>query len=204
MGGYRIAYEKADLGYYPNYSFVLGDFDGDGRMEFASMGRRGDLLRIHDLDGRLLTERAMGNGGSWGTPIMAAADLDGDGRDELVVQDGPTVAVMDCEGGRLAEARVGGDARDAYGIAVPILGTARLGQAASPSVIACVAGGAIRAYDGSLRPIWELGGLRRDFGHEMHLADVDGDGLDELAVCTVDDINGDVGSGAVGELLIVD
>ena len=51
---YYIANDKVDLKYYPNYSFEIGDVDGDGRMEFISLNTSGALLKVLNLDGELL------------------------------------------------------------------------------------------------------------------------------------------------------
>jgi FG-GAP repeat protein len=51
MSRYAIAHE-ADLGRYPNYSFEIGDVDGDGRSEVVCFNQNGNRLRVVNLDGR--------------------------------------------------------------------------------------------------------------------------------------------------------
>jgi hypothetical protein len=67
-----------------------------------------------------------------------------------------------------------------------------------------VAGGRIVALDGNLKELWRRDGFRHDFGHEFYVADIDGDGFDEVAFCTVDNINKGVGSDNHGDLVILD
>ena len=45
MSEYYIAYE-ADLRCYPNYSFEIGDVDGDGRAELVCLNQNGTRSRL--------------------------------------------------------------------------------------------------------------------------------------------------------------
>ncbi|MCL2159529.1 MAG: VCBS repeat-containing protein, partial [Oscillospiraceae bacterium] len=81
MNRYYIANDKVDLKCYPNYSFEIGDIDGDGRKEFISLDQSGKLLKAFDLEGALLFEKNLDNEGNWGTSIICAADIDNDGCD---------------------------------------------------------------------------------------------------------------------------
>ena len=74
-----------DLRCYPNYSFEIGDIDGDSRMEMVSLNQNGNRLRAVDLEGEVLFERRVINYGNWSTPLICVTDIDGDGREEIVV-----------------------------------------------------------------------------------------------------------------------
>ncbi len=52
-----------------------------------------------------------------------------------------------------------------------------------------VAGGTVVLLDRTLKEIWRVDGFRNDFGHEFYTADINGEGADEIAFCTVDHIN---------------
>ena len=56
----------------------------------------------------------------------------------------------------------------------------------------------------ALEEVGSGGGFRHDFGHEIHFADVDNDGLDEIAFCTTDNINGGPSETNAGELVLLD
>ena len=193
-----------DLQCYPNYSFEVGDVDGDGRMEFAWLDTSAGLLRVKNLDNRTLFEKTLGNNGNWGTAPVCVADINHDGRCEIIVPDGPKVVVLDGAGRTLAEAVVGTSQRDVFGIGLPLLGTARVTPGGGLSMVATAAGGEVCALDASLNVLWKTGGFRRDFGHEIHFADVDGDGLDEIAFCTVDNCNEGPGPANTGEFVLLD
>ena len=206
MNNYYISNEKIDLGCYPNYSFAVGDLDGDGRMEFVALTQSGGIMRAFNLEGGLIFERTLANAGNWGTAIICAIDVDGDGRDEIIAPNGGGVAAFDAKG-RLAAEYTHTDAKtDDYGMKTPLLAAAKLKPGGAKSIVAAVAGGTVVALDGNLKEIWKAGGFRNDFGHEMHVADIDGDGLDEIAFCNLDHING--GRGAdnsnFGEFVILD
>ena len=203
MNKYYIATDKIDLKCYPNYSFEIGDIDGDGRMEFISMDQSGNLLRVVNLDGELLFEKNLDNNGNWGTALVCVADIDGDGRQEIIAPNGGSVVAFDAKGNKIRERNFGECQKDAFQISVPLLGAARIKSLDEPSIIAAVAGGTIYALDTNFNIIWKTDGFRRDFGHEIHFADIDGDGLDEIAVCTVDTING-WSETIIGELLLLD
>ena len=81
---YQVVHD-VDLRCYPNYSFQLGDVVGDGRQELICLNQSGNRLRVLDLEGDLILEKQLANHGNWGTVIVCAEDLDGDGRDEIVV-----------------------------------------------------------------------------------------------------------------------
>jgi hypothetical protein len=201
---WRIVETAIDLKCQPNYSFDVGDVDGDGRMEFASLGKTGDLLRVHNLDGQPLFERPLENTGNWGTATLCVADVNNDGRCEIIVPSGEKVIVFDAAGVTLAEAVAAGPQKDAFQLHIPLLGVARTRPGGGPSIIACGAGGTVRALDARLGTLWKADGFRRDFGHEIHFADIDNDGLDEIAFCTADNINGKPGPANTGELVVLD
>jgi len=184
-GKYYAAYEGIDLKCYPNYSFAVGDVNGDGKAEFVSLDQSGNLLRAVSLDGETLFERRLNNNGNWGTPIICVADINGDGKGEIIVPDGRFAVAFDGKGNKLLSYDGGSEKKDFFGIGIPLLGVAKFLSKDEPSVVAAVAGGAIVALDKNLREVWRVEGFRHDFGHEFHIADVDGDGLDEIAFSAV-------------------
>jgi len=193
MNEYEIAYTP-DLRCYPNYSLAVGDIDGDGRMELVSLNQNGNRLRAVALEGRVVFERKINNNGNWGTPLICLADLDGDGRHEIIVPcpmgDGVArIAAFNGAGEELAAYSFGSRCRDAYGIRVPLLASPRMGS--RPGIVAAVAGGQVVLLDHELKEVWRADGFRRDFGHEFYLDDIDNDGSDEIAFCTVDSRGGE-------------
>ena len=54
MNHYYVANEKAQFDDAVNYSFAVGDINGDGKMEFLGLNRRGDMLTAIDLQGNIL------------------------------------------------------------------------------------------------------------------------------------------------------
>ena len=210
MAEYFVAHTP-DLRCYPNYSFAMGDVDGDGRMEMAALSQNGNRLRVVDLEGRTVCERKVVNHGNWGTPLICCADLDGDGCDEVIAPGfgkrfEARIAAFDGGGNQVGEHLFGTGDRDDYGIGVPLLARARLSRDGSPCLVAAVAGGRIVALDSRLRELWRVEGMRHDFGHEFHVADLDGDGLDEVAFCTLDHISGGYSEDEWnrGELVVLD
>jgi hypothetical protein len=211
MSTYTITHE-IDLRCYPNYSFEVGDVTGDGCLELVCLNQSGNRLRAVTLDGRVLFERRLRNNGNWGTPLPCVTDLDGDGCAEVVVPDPvrspfeARIVAFDARGQTAGEYRFGVHCKDDYGIAVPLLAPMRLQREAPRGIIAALAGGHLVALDPGLNELWHIDGFRNDFGHEFYVADVDGDGLDEVAFCTCDHIDGGYAEdgGNAGELVLVD
>ena len=210
MPGYFVAYEP-DLRCYPNYSFQIGDVDGDGEMEMVCLNQNGNRLRVVKLCGEVLFERRIVNFGNWGSPVPCVLDLDRDGRDEVVVSTfGPKfearVVVFNADGEQIGEHGFGMRSKDDYGIAVPLLASLRLPPDGRVGVVAAVAGGKVVALDAELNEVWTAEGMRNDFGHEFYVVDVDGDGFDEVAFCTLDHINGGFveDDWNTGELMLLD
>ncbi len=211
MRTYETA-DAPDLRCYPNYSFEIGDLDGDGQMEMVALNQNGNRLRAVKLNGEVVLEQRIINFGNWGTPLIVLADLDGDGREEIVVPDlsrknrrkEARIVVIDAEGNEVTQHYFGTFERDDYGIAVPLLARFRFQRDDRPGIVAALAGGHVVALDGSLSEVWRVTGFRRDFGHEFYVSDVDGDGLDEVAFCTLDHIDGGGREWNQGELVILD
>ena len=211
MPPYHIAHE-IDLRCYPNYSFEVGDVDGDGRMELVYLTQNGNRLRVIGLDGKVRLDRHIANFGNWGTVVPCVLDVNGDGRAEVIVPHVDVsrgqmarIVAMDAEGAIVAEHCFGTYERDAFGVTVPLLAPLRLGSrlGGQVGVIAAVAGGRIVALDTRLQEMWRVDGLRHDFAHEFCVADIDQDGLDEVAFCTVDHIDGR-GPANAGDLVVLD
>lgn len=210
MNKYFSAYE-VDLRCYPNYSFEIGDIDGDGRIEMVSLNQNGNRLRAVNLDGEVLFERRVVNHGNWGTPLICIADIDNDGRGEVIVPSWggrfeSRIVAINAEGQMVRDHAFGTSGKDDYGIGVPLLSSIHLRQNGGPHIIAAVAGGYIVVLDSEFREIWRLDGFRNDFGHEFNLADIDDDGSEEVAFCTLDHINGGYTKDDwnVGEFVLLD
>ena len=94
MNSYYVASDKADLRCYPNYSFEIGDVDGDNRKEFISLSQNGNRLRVLNQEGDLLFEKKLYNYGTWGTPLICTLDINRDGLDEIIVPNGPGITCV--------------------------------------------------------------------------------------------------------------
>jgi len=204
MNKYYIATDKIDLKCYPNYSFEIGDVDGDGRMEFVSMNQSATLLSVFNLDGGALFEKNLDNTGNWGTTIICVADIDGDGRDEIIVPDGGSIVAFDGKGNKIREYKTNSSVKDCYGASVPLIGAARIKSPDELSIVAVLAKGEVVALDRDFNEIWKIGGMGRDYGHEIFFADVDGDGLDEISFCTIGCAGQSDDGWQFGELLLLD
>ncbi|RLG93865.1 hypothetical protein DRO37_07135 [Candidatus Bathyarchaeota archaeon] len=180
-----------DLGFYPNYSFEVGDIDGDGKKEIAALSTDGNTLRVFNIDGKMLFERKLQNNGCWGTPLPAFADLDHNGKEELLVPDGPPgkarIIALDADNNIVRERRIPGEMADDYGIAIPLLGAFKRDDD-KIGVVAGVAGGSLIAFNEDFEEIWRLDGLRKDFGHEFNFERVKGEEGEVIAFTTVDHI----------------
>ena len=159
-----------NIGLYPNYSFELGDINGDGIKEMAVLTTDGSILRVFGIDGSLLLERILGNHGCWGTPTIAFADLDEDGKEELIVPDGNMVIALDEHNDVVRKARVPASTVDDYGIAIPLIGVFKRGED-RVGICVAVAGGGVFAFDEDFRLLWSIKGLRKDFGHEFNISE---------------------------------
>ena len=202
QGEYYVAYQP-DLQTYPNYSFEIGDLDGDGRMELVSLDQTGNRLRAITLEGREVFEKRLNNNALWGTALIAVTDLNGDGRAEVAVPASTDrIKLFNGKGQQMAEYVTGSSAKDHFGMGIPLLAPFRCSN--KPGLIAAVAGGRIVALDGNLKELWRKEGFRHDFGHEFFVADIDGDGFDEVAFITVDNINKGLGPDNHGDLVILD
>ena len=206
MSVYYVANDKVDLQCYPNYSFEIGDINGDNKKEFVSLNQSGKLLRVLNLDGDLIFEKNLVNDGNWGTSLIGVADIDNDGRDEIIVPCGESIVAFDGKGNKIREYKLNSCQKDSFGICAPLLGAAKILSPNEPSIIAAVAGGYVVALDGNFNEIWRTGGFRDEFGHEIHFADIDGDGLDEIAFCTIDYHSYREGKSksCVGDLVLLD
>ena len=208
---YEIAYE-IDLRCYPNYSFEIGDIDGDGRSEIISINQNGNRLRATNLENRLLFEKRLTNNGNWGTVLICIADVDGDGREEVIVPNmvpaslEARIVAINAEGNEIGEHGFGTAAKDDYGIRVPLLAPVRHGGEAGTKIIAALANGCLVCLDCRLEEEWRKGGFRPNFGHEFYIEDIDSDGMDEIAFCTCDHINAAYSryGSNVGELVLAD
>ena len=194
-----------DLGFYPNYSFEVGDIDGDGCMELAALSTDGNTLRVLKITGELLFERELTNNGCWGTPLPAFADLDEDGKEELIVPDGPPgdakIIALDSDNQIVRERKMPGNLADDYGIAIPLIGVFRRPRGALGICVA-VAGGALFAFNEDFEELWRIEGLRKDFGHEFNFGEVPDEDGQVIAFSSVDHIRRS-GPDVEGDLIIV-
>lgn len=209
MSEYYVAHE-VDLRCYPNYSLTVGDIDGDGQKELVSLNQGGTRLRVQKLNGDLVLEKTIFNKGNWGTLQPCMVDVDGDGREEVIV---PVLAprleaslvAFNAEGEIIREFVFGSRADDDFGITVPLTAPFRFQDTERPGILAAVAGGTIVALDADFNEIWRVDGFRNDFGHEFYIHDIDGDGLDEVVFCTVDHCAGSpFGEWNIGEFVMMD
>ncbi len=192
MSRYEVAFEP-ELGFYPNYSFEVGDINGDGRKEVAGLTPDGNLLRVVRLDGTVILERRLYNYSSWGSLSILLLDVDRDGRKEIITSDGPPgnakLIAVNAENQVVRQLRLENKEGDDYGNALPTLGQFRRDSPGHIGISVAVAGGQLVALDRSFRVLWTLKNLRHDFGHEFFSTDINGDGGDEIVISTVDRIN---------------
>ena len=206
MASYKVAF-RPNLGFYPNYSFEVGDITGDGRKEMAALTTDGNLVRILTLEGEVVLERRLNNYGTWGTIVPIFVDVDEDGRQELVVPDGPAgnarLIAVNAENELLLEHRFEASSHDDYEVAVPLLATfQRYREGEKVGIVVGVAGGRVYALNRHFGIIWEVDNLRPQFGHEIYIGDATGDGLDDMALVNLD--HNMRGNGQVaGELLVL-
>ncbi|MFH1566762.1 MAG: hypothetical protein ABIL09_02105, partial [Gemmatimonadota bacterium] len=155
---------------------------GDGR-RVAAADLEGQLRWTVDLEGPAPEDPA---------PIsLKAADVDGDGHDDLLLIDHNKVKLFSGRTGELVAERplpLSGPLMGVPGRTAPIgyLYAVRFRPAPAPLDIIILdadAGGGrnVWCYDHQLRPRWHRL-LPFAFGHNMHFLDVDGDGRDEAMI----------------------
>lgn len=191
-----------DLGFYPNYSFEVGDIDGDGCKEIAAISTDGNILKVYRINGKLLFKRSLNNNGCWGTIIFSFGDLDNDGKEELIVPDGHRVIALDEDNNIVRKFKTPGNLVDDYGVAIPLIGVFKRNED-SIGICVAIAGGTVIALDEDFKPLWIIKNLRKDFGHEFYFGrNFRGEG-DVIAFLSVDHIR--YASPKVeGDLIIVD
>ena len=189
-----------DIGFYPNYSFEVGDIDGDGIKEIAVLTTDGGTLRVFRIDGSLLFERTLRNHGCWGTPTITFSDLDGDGKEELIVPDGSMVIALDDHNDIVRKTRVPTSTVDDYGIAIPLIGVFK--REGKTNICVAAAGGGVFAFDDEFRLLWSIKGLRKDFGHEFNISEIPNN-ESIIAFSNVDHIRY-ASAQTEGELILVD
>ena len=114
------------------------------------------------------------------------------------------IVAINAEGETIRERSFGTYGRDDYGIGVPLLASLGMGKN-ERGLVAAISGGEVAALDEDFEIIWREGGFRNDFGHEFYTGDLDGDGQDEIAFCTMDHVNMGYCDGAnIGELVVLD
>ncbi len=183
------------------HEIEIGDLDGDGAPEiyatpsdpnkFDGKPQRGRVVRYLPLDGN--RRAVVADLGNRHAKEILVDDVDGDGRDELYV------AVEAVEGGQLEIRRYTADTDPAAGVIVARLQD-RLcrcltagdveGDGRREIVVAAHKSGLWLLRPGSNPEAkWEVESIDRDssgFEHAALLADLDGDGADELYVASDD------------------
>jgi hypothetical protein len=141
----------------------------------------------------VLLEHTLKNYGDWGTVIPVLGDVDSDGRQELIIPDGPPgnvfLIALNIDNETIRERRLESREGDDYGIAVPLLGTFRRDLEGHLGISVALAGGTVCALDSRFQELWRREDMRHDFGHEFYNCDVNNDEVDEIIFCTVDHIN---------------
>ncbi len=187
---------------------VMGDFDNDGTPDVAVLGQvfvsgtAAGAVEVHFGDGnggfRSGVATFTVNTSNSNFPGMAAADLDGDGQSELIFAAGYSVLIYDWDGSAFAQSKsidltnteAGGI--DATKIAVGNLTTAPDGGTSTPGSQDIV----VSDDFGSVGVVWIPNDGAGNFGTPTAhaaggcgyyakpvVADVDGDGLDDVVLC---------------------
>jgi len=108
----------------------------------------------------------------------------------VIVPNGASIAAFDGCGRMMRSYEIDSPLRDRYNICVPVLGAAKILPGKDKSIVAALASGAVIALDVDFNLIWKTETFRSDFEHEIFFADVDGDGLDEIAFGTQGEMRG--------------
>lgn len=188
---------------------AVGDLDGDGKSDFA-MSRLKELDIVSSATLKSLARRRVTNGDA--RVLAGAADLDGDGRVELLLGDSfeqPTgiVRILTAANLRLRAAQFG-SAEQLYSLEGVALHDDVDGDAIAELLVARRdaldgTGGhhvaVLAGSDGRELARHALGSLGYGTGPLLSLPDVDGDGRGDYAITGLDLV--DVRSGATGGLL---
>jgi len=166
----------------PNASWLgnARDFDGDGKIDLIAGVETKDGRRIarYTQDGRRIWSSERINGGLGHESGLAIADLDGDGKYEVVFNVHRQLWCMDADTGRTKWKIDLPHCRDNYQASV-------VGRFLDRKLLAVVCRVArdVTCYDAVGRKVWSHRIDNKDlYGHEMVSCDADGDGLDEVYV----------------------
>ncbi len=165
------------------YYFVkIGDLDGDGRPDYL-ISRGTVQQEAHDADGRLLWEYEDPKADYKDMPPdsdVRIYDIDGDGAGEAIVArtiDGVVhLCIVDGKTGKI-ERKIPYPGIDKCGDRSSINIANLTGKPRASEILVSWDYSYIGAFDGQLDLLWES---NRCLGHTPKLADVDGDGKDEI------------------------
>jgi len=157
-----------------------GDFDRDGKIDMiCGVHTKGEQRIVRfAADGKRLWTSEKINGGLGGESGLAAGDLDGDGKCEVVFNVYRQLWCLDASSGKAKWKIDLPHCRDNYQMSV----VGRFGDRTKLRVVCRVAAD-MTCYDHAGKVVWKYRITHKNlYGHDMVSFDADGDGLDEIYV----------------------